>query len=540
MFSDTRSRRARRANSGYFKTGKVKVGVEMESARKTELWSKKEFKRLLYILRTNQKVWEFVKNKKQLKDGEVGKMQYTSEQEEIIAKAVELFKNGTSEILKVNALAGTGKTTTMLAVSQALVNAGAENILYLVFNKHMQSEIESKIKNMGLSSYIKAKTINAVAYHFARKKRFRHIQTAYDYAINYKEFKEYQNFCKYYKDGNNGIYNELLRNKELDFQGEVRFLADNAHYLEYDAIILDESQDVNPCMLAFFKKAKAKLKIAVGDANQSIYLFNGAINAMKIIQTDHSLNLTASFRTRNKEVQELVNVVLQLIDAKNPFYAISSTQPTVGTTTVYLTRTNAAAIKHLQLLDEKGENAGINASKDMIETIDDLLLLMRRNYSKRLPKISLWDVEVAVKMMSNNFTAEEGSNSDNMLYEYALLYSLVDGDVKELKSLKDLIELYKVDPTKLESVDTYITTAHRFKGLQAPYAYIDTKSFEKVLERYREALKSHSDTRIKKIIQEYIKQEYNLFYIALTRAINGIKNIREAKEYIENVLLQVT
>ena len=64
-------------------------------------------------------------------------MELTSEQ----AHAVDLFK--TSQLLKISAFAGTGKTSTLTAVAKSTSRRG----LYLAFNKSIAEEARAKFPN---------------------------------------------------------------------------------------------------------------------------------------------------------------------------------------------------------------------------------------------------------------------------------------------------------------------------------------------------------------------------------------------------------
>ena len=68
-------------------------------------------------------------------------MRLTNEQKEIIA---------TSGNIKINAVAGSGKTTTILEYAKA--RPKNKKILYLAFNKSVKLEAERKFKKAGLNN----------------------------------------------------------------------------------------------------------------------------------------------------------------------------------------------------------------------------------------------------------------------------------------------------------------------------------------------------------------------------------------------------
>ncbi len=77
-----------------------------------------------------------------------------------------------------------------------------------------------------------------------------------------------------------------------------------------DFILFDEAQDANGLMLQIVGHQPAQ-KIYVGDPNQQIYAWRGAVNAMHSIKTDRTTSLTESFRF-GPEIAEFANHALTL------------------------------------------------------------------------------------------------------------------------------------------------------------------------------------------------------------------------------------
>ncbi|OPX18912.1 MAG: hypothetical protein BZ151_12045 [Desulfobacca sp. 4484_104] len=74
----------------------------------------------------------------------------------------------------------------------------------------------------------------------------------------------------------------------------------------YDAILLDEGQDVNPVILSIFNQFRAR-KIMVGDRHQKIYGFRGAINAIENFAADQTL-----FRDYLDRLEELAERAMDM------------------------------------------------------------------------------------------------------------------------------------------------------------------------------------------------------------------------------------
>ena len=64
---------------------------------------------------------------------------------------------------------------------------------------------------------------------------------------------------------------------------------------QYDALLVDEAQDMNPCMLDVVRR-QIQPKIFVGDPHQQIYAFRGSVNVLDLLEASHTYALTQSFR----------------------------------------------------------------------------------------------------------------------------------------------------------------------------------------------------------------------------------------------------
>ncbi|KAJ3131177.1 hypothetical protein HK100_006689 [Physocladia obscura] len=87
----------------------------------------------------------------------------TPEQDQIVAFGRSLPSYGTGKVCRIVAGAGTGKTTTLCLLAQALADRGHQ-ILYIVFNKAAQSDAESRFRNLG--SRVVCRTMHAAALRY--------------------------------------------------------------------------------------------------------------------------------------------------------------------------------------------------------------------------------------------------------------------------------------------------------------------------------------------------------------------------------------
>ena len=62
---------------------------------------------------------------------------------------------------------------------------------------------------------------------------------------------------------------------------------------QYDVLLWDEAQDMNPAMLDVCLK-QFKPKLVVGDSHQQIYSFRGAVDALRLVK-EHPATVVTRF-----------------------------------------------------------------------------------------------------------------------------------------------------------------------------------------------------------------------------------------------------
>ena len=307
-------------------------------------------------------------------------MQLTPEQEAVLK---------TNHNLVINAVAGSGKTTTL--IEYAKTRPAGSKILYLAFNKTVKTEAIQKFANAGVSN-VKVETAHSLAFdHIVKHSHYRLVQgyksyelcellniatgerhTDYIIASHVNKFISY--FCNSKASKVPEInYAEVITDaKAKTFvtnfykiieqytraalakmdKGEIEVTHDfylkkfqlSNPSLSYDYILFDEGQDASAAMLDVFLKQPA-IKIIVGDMHQQIYGWRYAINSLQ--QVDFPVyHLSHSFRF-NDEVALIANKILdwkkalkqppavQLIGAGTPTTA-SLTKATLGSTNLGL------------------------------------------------------------------------------------------------------------------------------------------------------------------------------------------------------------
>jgi superfamily I DNA/RNA helicase len=257
-------------------------------------------------------------------------MRLTSEQQQ----ALDLFSTGTS--LAIEAGAGTGKTSTL----RALAESTNRRIQYIAFNRAIVNEARSKMPRNVRSHTAHSLAMAAVGNRFRHRlnsQRIKSWQLAQMLGVDsiglqapqgYKNIsssylagltmRAVVRFCQSadieptrrhvpiiegidhpnpngYKGGpNNDRVAEYLvpfvRRAWKDVSSPTGTLPyRHDHYLKLwqlsnprigaDAILFDECQDANPVMLAIVEAQDHAQRVFVGDSQQQIYSFTGAINA---------------------------------------------------------------------------------------------------------------------------------------------------------------------------------------------------------------------------------------------------------------------
>jgi F-box protein, helicase, 18 len=259
-------------------------------------------------------------------------MKFTAEQEAIINAAGNI---------KVTAVAGSGKTTALIAYAQ---NKPANaRILYLAFNKTVKTEAQKKFGALGLHN-VRVETAHSLAYrHIVYRHGYTVSQQGYrtnevanllslqaggekhaafmmanhinkfiayfcnssatkvqelnylDVVTDAKAKKFVAHFYPYIEDGTRRL---LARMNSGDIAVTHDFYLKKFQLshpvLSYDYILFDEAQDASAAMLHIVTRQQAT-KIIVGDTHQQIYGWRHAVNALE--QTPFTtLQLSVSFR----------------------------------------------------------------------------------------------------------------------------------------------------------------------------------------------------------------------------------------------------
>lgn len=482
-------------------------------------------------------------------------MNLTREQSAII--------NSTGNI-KINAVAGSGKTTTI--IEYARTRPKNSKILYLAFNKSVKLDAQKKFNEKGLDN-VTVETAHSLAYkHIVYNSRYKispqgyktneiaeilklqgngEKHTEYVIANHISKFLSY--FCnsdkKKVQDLNyldtvtdskaikfvTSFYNYIEKQSRIFLSkmdsGEIdithdfylkKFQLSNPQ-LHFDYILFDEAQDASPAMLDVFLNQNAT-KVIVGDTHQQIYSWRFAVNSLEKA-TFSTFNLSTSFRFS----QDIADLAMNILSNKKHFepqdlLTINGKGSSVATKTkAILARTNLGLLlKAIEYVTEKKKVQQIYFEGNI------------NSYTYADDGTSLYDVLNLYN--SKNFLIRDnlikGMKDLEELEDYIektedVQLSMMAEIVREYgNKIPDIIKLIKekhIADGERQNAEMIFSTVHRCKGMEYDTVQLvnDFISADK-LEKLKKNSKKE-ELNLKKI-----NEEINLLYVAVTRTKNSL------------------
>lgn len=222
-------------------------------------------------------------------------------------------------------------------------------------------------------------------------------------------------------------------------------------YIEADFILFDEAQDANPVLLAAIAAQKHCQLVFVGDSNQQIYEFTGAINALANVPVEHRTFLTQSFRF-GPAIADVANGILETLQADLRLTGcdIPSRLATsmLSRPAAILTRTNAEAVRRLLDYQRSGIDAFLVGGAADVVAFCEAADRLQHGQPASHPELACFDSWLEVK----NFIAE--------------------GDGADLELMVRLIDEHGARPiitaltrmSREDEAEAVISTAHKAKG----------------------------------------------------------------------------
>jgi superfamily I DNA/RNA helicase len=469
--------------------------------------------------------------------------------------------------LRINAVAGSGKTTTI--IEYAASRPKNARILYLAFNKSVKLEATRKFEEYGLTN-TKVETAHSLAY--------KHIVFRYNYKVKSQGYKNSE-ICKLLDIRSNGekhaefvIANHIgkfvayfcnsdkAKVQDLNYLDTIvdknaqtfvrsfyKFIEDGTRLLlakmdrgeieithdfylkkfqlsnpelPYDYILFDEAQDASAAMLDVFMKQKAT-KVIVGDTHQQIYGWRHAINSLDKANFD-TLQLSTSFRF----TQEIANLATDVLSWKNHLFECkpvaiagkgAGKKEAVKAT---IARTNLGLL--LNAIDYITDNSkakhiyfegNINSYTygDDGTSLYDVLNLYNGNHDRIRDQLvgsmkDIDDLEEYVEKTEDHSLA----TMIEIVREYG---NEVHGIIKSLK------ELHTGDENR-EKAEMIFSTVHRAKGMEYDVVHLVNDFLSE--SKLKDLKEKHKSDKAAAFDTARLSEEINLLYVAITRTRNKL------------------
>jgi DNA polymerase III epsilon subunit-like protein len=268
-----------------------------------------------------------------------------------------------------------------------------------------------------------------------------------------------------------------------------------------DYILLDEAQDSNPVISSIFAGQTHLQQVLVGDANQAIYGFTGAVDALSKFSTDRDVTLTQSWRF-GEAIADAANVYLRRL--RSPVLVRGNPQIddavdfTLTDTAAVLSRTNGGAINEIMRTQKAGATAAL-----------------------------VGDVEGALRFCSAARSLQKGATPNEAQFAVFSTWGQLEEYIEHQPGMSDLatqaklVNDYGVDAIEhaLQNLvapsraDTVFVTCHKAKGLQFKQVRI-AEDFENPA--------ANTDSKQFPLSPAEIQAEQRLAYVALTRAQHAL------------------
>lgn len=467
-------------------------------------------------------------------------MEPTEEQKAIL--------KATGRVIRINARAGTGKTTTLRMLASEHAD---KEILYLVFNKKAREDAESKFPRN-----VRVKTVHSLAWgyvgrdygqigDFSPKDLLPYFRSsgnpqvlakiAHDFLVYFlnSPFERIEDgtgdFSKLLPDQAKDLFNRRLpriieSTRKLATQWYKKekpcphdFYLKMFHKLgkfdhalnRYGMILVDEAQDLSGVMLDALEKCKKRVAI-VGDTHQQIYGFRYAIDAMRTLPADEEYDLTRSFRF-GKTVANLASLLIREAKGDQGFKILGNPERTSNLAVTdsaprrdctILSRTNLALFANAMAL--RSRKASFRFERDiekvLWQTLDVYWLESGEKSKIRSEWLQSFDSMKALEEYAENCEDFQLRGMSQVVRRYS-------GSFPEI-----IYEMAGINRNKAEEANSgsvILSTIHASKGQEYERVYIDSDVADML---------GSAD----KLGQTQYDEEVNVAYVGFTRAIRQL------------------
>ena len=450
-------------------------------------------------------------------------MMLTQEQLEILSNVKQMCAN---EILKINAFAGTGKTSTLMAITKALPH---KQFLYLAFNRSIVQECKMKFpanvtiltthslafKKIALPYYIQqGQEIHDGNYKPAQIANLYGVENllAYEALCVLEEFftSDTRELSSRTSDAHTlayTIYRDMIEHRRdithSFYLKQYQLLQDKEHP-KYDYILLDEGQDTNDVTLDIFLNFDAA-KIIVGDTHQAIYGWRGAQNAMDKVQADANHYLSTTFRCA-QHIVDRANFVLKNYKSEDVKIISGCSLEPKDESYAVITRTNAKIIENIAEYED--EYRLVKCPQSIFETAITLHFWLNGAFEKITNPSFEYLKTFKNKTHLDQYIEETNSIElkSSLLIAQRYKKSIFAIYKKAKNAYRGNLDQSKKSRNEKDS-QIFLLSGHTSKGLEFDSVELEN-DFPALKEIYQKESKSTQE----------LTEEANLYYVALTRA----------------------
>lgn len=453
-----------------------------------------------------------------------------SPQQEAIFKACK----DTTDSLVIEALAGTGKTTTIIEATRYL----SGKVLLCAFNKRIADELKSRVEAMDLGDNVHVSTLHGLGFRLIQRLQpgtdvdnMRGLGLALDAlkAVDGPISKNYQwivkdsaSICKevapFLKATDGKVVAEIAYSfghfdrldprflevtcdavlesmrRALEPTGTVDFsdmlyvpLHRIASRGEYDVVVVDEAQDMNRAQLALAQqvlKENGRL-IVVGDRHQAIYGFRGADRgSMDRLQEAFKakvLPLSVTYRCPLSVVNVAQALVPGLQAAPSApagevaYQGYSHMIRDAAPGCFILSRLNAPLLRLCLTFIKEGRSAvveGKDIGKGLISIIGKTTFNQPVSIPHFLDALRIWELKGCKKAEDSDDRERVSQISDQA--EALRILSEGCGSMAELKMHIERM----FEDTNGKANKIILSTVHKAKGLESPLVFILCDTFK--------------------------------------------------------------
>lgn len=495
---------------------------------------------------------------------------------------IDFIKNGNGNLV-VEASAGSGKTYTLMKCVEEI--PGDKTILLSAFNRDIANVLKRKAKDLynvnvstlhGLGLQMLQRNfpneelvLDEFKYKSYLNTNIRSLSSINTFNLSKREYARYMSNIEAFINFGRCYLCETVKDLEfIEDRYDIQPIADEKEValdilaygkknlsqidytdmiwlpcvryckplgMQYDWIILDEAQDLSVCQREIVLKCRKinTRMLFFGDSEQSLYSFASSdpesFKRLKELPNTTSLPLSISYRCA-KNIVDFAQKIVPTIEANNdgregqikydvPLDDIKDGDMVLCRNNAPLMQVYVDFIKKGKKCFIRGKDIGLNL-KNMVKRTG--IEVLNKSLQEDGVFVRLYDTlfdminEVVSKYNVTYYDAVESAAVANRLDMIKALEILSD----DINTATELIEKINNIFSDRKSGGISLSTIHKAKGLEADNVYIACKHLM-------------PSSRAKKDWE--IRQEYNLMYVAYTRAKNilGFIDDKEFENFIK-------